>query len=322
MNQKLLLAACAVFSFSNLAHAGAEGWSDDFEASAKIAAEENKDMLVNFTGSDWCGWCIRLAKEVFSHDEFKTGVKDGYVLVELDYPQDKSILSEETIKQNQELQGKYSVQGFPTILLLDGEGRPFAQTGYQEGGPVKYVAHLKELSALRASRDEAFENAEKLEGVEKAKALVTALQAIKISEPLVAEFYGEQIEAIKAADPADESGFVKGIETKKKFGEFEQKINQLAGGGDFKAALEYTDETIANGGFEGEQAQQILTTKGMIHIQLEEIEKGFEALNKAEAIDPDGDFGKRINMLKGQIKQKLSEDAAAKAAGEEEAEEE
>ena len=117
------------------ASAGGEGWSHDFEAAKKQAAEQKKDLLVDFTGSDWCGWCIKLNEEVFSHDPFKTGVADKFVLVEIDFPRDKSKLSDETQKQNAMLQKQFSIQGFPTILLMDAAGLPYAQTGYQAGGP-------------------------------------------------------------------------------------------------------------------------------------------------------------------------------------------
>ena len=89
----LVIAACAATLSLGTALAGGEGWTHDFEAAKKQAADENKDLLIDFIGSDWCGWCIKLNEEVFSHDEFKTGVKDKYVLVELDYPKDTSKLS-------------------------------------------------------------------------------------------------------------------------------------------------------------------------------------------------------------------------------------
>ena len=157
--------------------AGGEGWTSDFEAAKKQATEAKKDLLIDFTGSDWCGWCIKLNDEVFKHDAFKDGVKDTFVLVEIDSPQDKSKLSEETQKQNKELGEKYQIEGYPTILLTDAEGRPYASTGYQEGGPEKYVAHLNELREHKKARDEGFAAAEKLEGAEKAKALVETLTA-------------------------------------------------------------------------------------------------------------------------------------------------
>ena len=67
----------------------AEGWEVDFEAAKAKAAKEKKLLLVDFTGSDWCGWCIRLQDEVFLKDGFKSYAKDKFILVELDYPQKK-----------------------------------------------------------------------------------------------------------------------------------------------------------------------------------------------------------------------------------------
>src|SRR5690606_18384268 len=110
----------------------------------------------------------------------KDGVKDKFVLVEIDFPRDKEKagITEEIAEQNNKLQEKYGIQGFPTIMLTDASGKPFAQTGYQPGGPEKYVEHLDTLRAKKAARDEAFAKAEKSDGVEKAKALVSALEAM------------------------------------------------------------------------------------------------------------------------------------------------
>ena len=83
------------------------------------------------------------------------------------------------------------MKGFPSILLCDAEGRPYAATGYQAGGPEKFVAHLNELRGNKAKRDEALAAAAKAEGVAKAKALVTALDTMKMDDEVVANFYGE-----------------------------------------------------------------------------------------------------------------------------------
>ena len=101
-------------------------WMIDFEAAKKKAADEKKDLLMDFTGSDWCGWCIRLKKEVFDQDAFKQKVGDHFILVELDYPRDKSKLAPETIAQNEMLGEKYAIEGYPTIILADSAGRPSA----------------------------------------------------------------------------------------------------------------------------------------------------------------------------------------------------
>ena len=317
---KIAMAVSAILSGSFLAQAGGEGWSHDFAASAKQAADGNKVMLVDFTGSDWCGWCIKLNKEVFSHAEFKDGVKDGFVLVELDYPRDKSKLTPETIEQNDGLKEKYAIKGYPTILLMDGEGRPFAKTGYQQGGPVKYVEHLKELSAVRTQRDEAFAKAGKLEGVDKAKALVGALKLMEIDEALLGNFYGNEIAEIKKSDPADESGFVKGIEQKAKFAKFEEQLNELASEGKFEDALALTDKTIESGDYEGSTLQHLVFVKGMIHAQLGQMDKALESLDKADAVVPGSPIAPRIAAMKAQIMKK--QEAEKAKAGEAKPEEE
>ena len=136
----VLLAATCSFALA------ASGWEDDFEAAKVTAAKEKKPILLDFTGSDWCGWCIKLDKEVFSKKEFKDYAKENLILVSLDFPHEAR-QSKKLKEQNEALSKKYNVEGFPTIILVDAEGKKLGETGYQEGGPAKYVEHLKELLA-------------------------------------------------------------------------------------------------------------------------------------------------------------------------------
>jgi thioredoxin-related protein len=208
MKRQTLLATLAL-SLATLtsAFAGGEGWVTDFEAAKKTAGEGKKDLLIDFTGSDWCGWCIKLNEEVFSHEPFKTGTKDKFVLVELDFPRKKE-LDPKLKEQNEALQEKYQIQGFPSIVLCDATGKPYAKTGYQRGGPEKYVAHLNELQAIRVKRDEAFAKADAAKtDVEKAAFLVEGLKVL--DEELVDSNYGDVITKIGELDKEDKSGFVK-----------------------------------------------------------------------------------------------------------------
>lgn len=117
-------------------------WEENLETALQKAKTENKAVLVNFTGSDWCQWCIRLSDEVFSKSEFEEYAEDNLVLVRLDFP--RSIeQSAETKAYNNQLAQRYGIQGFPTILLFNSQGKMVLQTGYQPGGPVSYVNHLK-----------------------------------------------------------------------------------------------------------------------------------------------------------------------------------
>ena len=130
-----------LFGFS--AFAGEE-WLTDINKAKKEAAEKKLPILADFAGSDWCGWCIKLDKEVFSQKEFKAFAKDRVVLFLADFPRKKE-LSAEVKAQNEQLQQAYGIEGFPTVLLLDAGGKVIARTGYLRGGAVVYVDHLKDL---------------------------------------------------------------------------------------------------------------------------------------------------------------------------------
>ena len=143
---KHFLALVLGFTLSLGAVAAAEmnvQWITRLEDAQKIAQADKKDLLVNFTGSDWCVWCIRLKKEVFVQPAFAAATKD-FVLVELDYPR-KNLQTDAEKKINAQLAKKYGIEGYPTILLMNAKGEVYAQTGYMSGGPEKYLQHLLEL---------------------------------------------------------------------------------------------------------------------------------------------------------------------------------
>src|SRR5881394_792106 len=124
-----------------LLRAGAEDlqWLTDVPKAQAKAKAEKKMVLLDFTGSDWCGWCIKLNKEVFSKAEFAKYAQDNLVLVEVDFPQKKK-QSEELKKANDALSQKYKIDGYPTIVVLDSAGEKIGDTGYVEGGPKAFIA--------------------------------------------------------------------------------------------------------------------------------------------------------------------------------------
>jgi thioredoxin-related protein len=122
-----------------------EGWMTDFDKAKEKAKAENKHILVDFSGSDWCGWCIKLDKEVFSQDEFKAYAKENLILMLADFPQDQSKLSTEVKAQNEKMLKEFKVSGFPTVFILNPAGKTVAKTGYQAGGAEAYVEHIRKL---------------------------------------------------------------------------------------------------------------------------------------------------------------------------------
>ncbi|VGO21480.1 thioredoxin family protein [Pontiella sulfatireligans] len=123
------------------------GWNTNFDQAVAQAKAEGKHILIDFSGSDWCGWCIKLDKEVFSKAAFQNYADGNLVLVLADFPSDKSGQSAELIKQNEALASQFGVQGFPTVFVLSPEGKAVAKTGYQAGGPEAYVEHIQKLIA-------------------------------------------------------------------------------------------------------------------------------------------------------------------------------
>ena len=117
-------------------------WENNLDQAIQQAKKENKAVLVNFTGSDWCIWCKRLSSEVFQQKAFEDYADENLVLVMLDFPKDKP-QSAETQSYNQNLAQKYGIQGFPTILIFDSQGKLAGQTGYLPGGPEKYIENIK-----------------------------------------------------------------------------------------------------------------------------------------------------------------------------------
>src|SRR5476649_2032097 len=141
------LLALTVLLASSLAPAlrAADGnWQTDPEMALASAKGTKKLVLMDFTGSDWCSWCMKLNKEVFSQPEFQQFAKDKLVLVELDFPRGKPQTAEEK-SRNEALARKFRVQGFPTVVVLNSEGKQVGQLGYMTGGAQAFIDALKKI---------------------------------------------------------------------------------------------------------------------------------------------------------------------------------
>lgn len=292
----------------------ADAWTMDFAAAQKTAAETNKDLFLEFTGSDWCPPCQMLNREVFSKEEFLTAAAEHFVLVKLDFPKDKSGLTEAIQKQNDELSEKYGIEGFPTVVLTDAQGRPYATTGFREGGAEPYLEHLATLRENRVKRDAAFKSAESAEGVEKAKALFVALNALELDLAALESFYGAEIDTIKANDPDDETGLVKKAASQKRMDDFQEKINTLAQSGDFEGILPVIDEMLETKGLEPNESQEITLTRAMVLAQLNRFDEAIQTVDDAAKIAPDSEVTPHLEGFKAQLAEARDAKAAEPAA--------
>lgn len=137
----LLLAALALASFPAVA---AVDWLTDLPKAQAQARAEGKHVFIHFSGSDWCGWCIKLRKEVFTKPDFEAYSKSNLVLVRIDFPR-RTNQPPAIQKSNQKLAEQFQVQGYPTLLLLDAQGARLGTVNYGHGGAKQFVADVEKV---------------------------------------------------------------------------------------------------------------------------------------------------------------------------------
>jgi thioredoxin-related protein len=137
----VILAFVPVFSLR--AAVDANLWQTNYKQALAQAAKENKQVLLDFTGSDWCPYCVQMDREVLSKSQFENFASKNLVLVKLDYPRKKKLPASET-QQNDQLQQQYSIEGYPTYVLLDPRGKEIKRVvGYVDGGPSEFIKWIE-----------------------------------------------------------------------------------------------------------------------------------------------------------------------------------
>ena len=296
----------AVVSAAFLAAAAfaSDGWLTDFEKAKVQAAAEKKDLLLDFTGSDWCTWCIRLRKEVFDEEVFKKTAPAQFVLVELDFPQDASKQPEMLRKQNEALRDAFGIEGYPSIVLADATGRPYAQTGYQKGGAGAYLKHLEELRGKVKLRDAAFQRAETATGIEKAKALQEGLA--EVPDDLVAAHYKSTLRQIRSLDPEDTLGVdakFGAMQALRSLGEL-LKIKQPSGGEAVRAEADRFLTEYPKFGLR--QKQQALMAVLNFLMPPKDNRVALKLMEDVKALDPESEEGKMAEQIRARVEKMMA----------------
>ena len=144
--KKLILLLFTIVSFTSFSQQIDNNWNTDMNKAIKISQTTGKPLMLFFTGSDWCGWCKKLVKEVYKTSEFQKWAKKNVVLVEIDFPR-RTKLSKDLIEQNNSLKNIFKPRGYPTVYFVkpvkgtDGniQFKTLGQTGYVAGGAKSWI---------------------------------------------------------------------------------------------------------------------------------------------------------------------------------------
>ena len=141
MNKKILIIVVALMNLSTML---AQNWQTNFTKAKEIATNDNKYIVLVFQGSDWCGPCIKLDREIWSSEVFKAYANEHYIMLQADFPRrKKNALSVSQTEANAKLAEAYNKNGiFPFVVVLDRKGKILGQTGYKKTTPQAYIDEI------------------------------------------------------------------------------------------------------------------------------------------------------------------------------------
>jgi thioredoxin-related protein len=303
----LLLPALFCVTASTLHAADSKSpFTDDLDAARAKAREAHKDVLVDFTGSDWCGFCIALDKEIFHERSFKKEAEKSFELVQLDFPRDKSKQTPEVTERNKKWKSELKSMSFPDILLLDEKGTVYATTGYREGGAKAFLPHLESLRQRRIQRDAALEKAAAAAGIEKARHLYASLTALR-SDEVCLTYYRPVMNEIIALDPKNEAGVKAQCESILKREQCEREINSLCQEKDGATVLAKLKEYANKSDIPVESRQYALYMAGAMACErlLRDYRQALELIDQAIAVAPESPLvEERLNEAKKRLKRR------------------
>ncbi len=263
-----LLACAALLPLLPLAApAQAAVWTHDLEAAKQQAAAEGKLVLVEFTGSDWCTYCVQLNRQVLSTDEFAEFIAPRFIPVQIDVPIRRDF-NRRLLERNQQLCKRYSVPGFPTLMVLTPQGEVVGGFRGDPGNGMEGVRrHLE--AAQKFARILA--EAEALQGLEKARALHAVYSAL---QPCMRPSTGLRVR-IAALDPNNATGIHDELQAEQQREHFRR---ELAATRDPKAALELTERHLATASLQNRT--EILQARAAVLLAIAETEADLLAVKQ------------------------------------------
>ena len=276
-------------------------WTVNMDFAKKIAKEKDLNLLILFTGSDWCHWCKKLNEEVFSQDEFQQEVVKQFVPVKLDFP--SAVKFPEEIRKSYEAEmKKYGVRGYPTVVLTDCEGNAFAVCGYQPGGAEGYLTMLNNLVEGKKELDAKV--AELKDGdAAAASELYNILEEYseKFKDPCIKEGLKKYYDICREKCPEISRALEREEKIKQRLAEIDEQYKIGEGYDPSEATPEKAEQAVADYQavidsfkLEGEKKQEVLLKIALVYTIVQEDEKAQEYLDKAVEAAPDSEFAEMI----------------------------
>ena len=276
-------------------------WTVNMDFAKKIAKEKDLNLLILFTGSDWCHWCKKLNEEVFSQDEFQQDVVKQFVPVKLDFP--SAVKFPEEIRKSYEAEmKKYGVRGYPTVVLTDCEGNAFAVCGYQPGGAEGYLTLLNNL--VDGKKELEAKVAELKDGdAAAASELYNILEEYseKFKDPCIKEGLKKYYDICREKCPEISRALEREEKIKQRLAEIDEQYKIGEGYDPSEATPEKVEQAVADYealinsfALEGEKKQEILLKIALAYTIVQEDEKAQEYLDKAVEAAPDSEFAGMI----------------------------
>jgi thioredoxin-related protein len=282
-----------------------EGWVRSFAEAKELAAKEGKSILMEFTGSDWCPPCKALHKNVLGTDAFKNEITKDFILLVLDNPRDKTLVSDAEQEQYKKLSAQYKVTGVPTVFLADAEGKPYhKQVGYGGDPAEKWVANARGKVKVLAQRDEFFAQASEAKGIERAKLLEKAIS--EIDQAIRLSLYGDTVSEIVSLDAENTAGLKSKYEGLQQAEQFKGKLAEIRSTSRAKQPEEVIaaiDELIKTAKPTGAALQEAVFFKSAVLFGSGDKDGAKALLLQAQKLAPNTATGQRIpNIIEANFK--------------------
>lgn len=284
-------------------HAAALPERIDIETAKQEARSQNRSLLLDFTGSDWCTACIHLKKNIFSSDEFERAVGERYILVEVDFPRNPHTLAQvgaAAMAEREARLASYRGSALPLVVVMDADGLPYGVISGTRRTPGEYLALLNEAEEVRKRRDEAFAKAAALTGENRAVALFEALQQLP---EVCRDKYEAVIAEIMALDPSDRFGLQASRESTERLvsqsAAWDALMHSFAGRTDpasIKEEIRECETFLQRPLLEPEIRQKCLRCMADGYALLRDVPNCLKYLKLARDVAPDSRLGKKLSM--------------------------